>query len=126
MKVIAICEMCGCKFSYQKRRGCAGRLRRFCDECRAVRNREAVRRSCSKEPLPDDFTGIAETVDPLPDGRAFGELVKAEEARRARAVRETVDRLLAKHCIRQRDAADQSAVTVTVRVVNGVRIETRR
>lgn len=126
MKVFTVCEMCGCKFSYLKKRGRAGRRRLFCNECRAVRNREAVRRSCSKEPLPDDFTGIAETVDPLPDGRAFGEFVKAEEARRARAVRETVDRLLAKHCIRQRDAADRSAVTVTVRVVNGVRIETRR
>ena len=50
----------------------------------------------------------------------------AEEARRARAIRETVDRLLAKRCIRQRDAADQSAVKITVRVENGVRIETRR
>lgn len=126
MEVFAICDMCGAKFSYQKKRGCAGRRRQFCDECRAVRNREAVRRSCSKEPLPDDFTGIAETVDPLPDGRAFGSFVKAEEARRARSVRETVDRLLAKRCIRQRDAADQSAVKVTVRVENGVRIETRR
>ena len=126
MKVFAICEMCGCKFSYLKKRGRAGRHRCFCNECRAVRNRDAVRRSYSKEPLPDDFTGIAETVDPLPDGMAFGEFVKAEEARRARAVRETVDRLLAKWCIRQRDAADQSAVKITVRVENGIRIETRR
>lgn len=126
MKVFAVCEMCGCKFSYLKKRGRAGRHRCFCNECRAVRNRDAVRRSYSKEPLPDDFTGIAETVDPLPDGMAFGEFVKAEEARRARAVRETVDRLLAKRCIRQRDAADQSAVKITVRVENGVRIETRR
>ena len=126
MKVFAICEMCGCKFSYLKKRGLAGRHRCFCNECRAVRNRDAVRRSYSKEPFPDDFTGIAETVDPLPDGMAFGEFVKAEEARRARAVRETVDRLLAKRCIRQRDAADQSAVKITVRVENGIRIETRR
>ena len=126
MKVFTVCEMCGCKFSYLKKRGRAGRRRLFCNECRAVRNREAVRRSCSKEPLPDDFTGIAETVDPLPDGRAFGSFVKAAKIRREMEIRETVDRLLAKRCIRQRDAADQSAVKITVREENGVIIETRR
>lgn len=126
MKVIAICEMCGGKFSYARKRGRAGRRRLFCDECRAQRNREAVRRSTSKEPMPDDFTDKAETADPIPSPKAYRDAVEVIKLRRDMAVREYVDHLFLKKRMKEMDAADKSAESATVReVIRGVVVETR-